>query len=222
MSEPIRVLVVDDHPLFRQGVIQSLNKAGDITVVGEAQDGREAVRKAIDLLPDVILLDISMPGGSGLEAVRALSDAVPVSRIIMLTVSEDEDTLLAALKSGARGYLLKGVSGEELQRVVRAVYNGEVYVAPAIASSLLLEMARPRSAASPAQQSSGLDELTEREREILELVARGHTNREIGQKLFLSEKTVKHYMTNILQKLQVRSRVEAALLAQRQGLGERR
>lgn len=222
MSEPIRVLVVDDHPLFRQGVIQSLNKAGNIAVVGEAQDGREALRKAIDLLPDVILLDISMPAGSGLEAVRALSDAVPVSRIIMLTVSEDEDTLLTALKSGARGYLLKGVSGEELQRVVQAVYNGEVYVAPTMASSLLLEMARPRSAASQAQQGSGLDELTEREREILELVARGHTNREIGQKLFLSEKTVKHYMTNILQKLQVRSRVEAALLAQRQGLGERR
>jgi DNA-binding NarL/FixJ family response regulator len=219
MSDPIRVLVVDDHPLFRQGVIQSLNRASDISVVGEAEDGREALRKAVDLLPDVILLDVSMPGGGGLAAVAALSEAVPVSRVIMLTVNEDEDTLLTALKAGARGYLLKGVSGEELHRVVRSVYEGDVYVAPAMASSLLIELARPRQASVPPGGRYGMDELTEREREILELVAQGHTNREIGLKLFLSEKTVKHYMTNILQKLQVRSRVEAALLAQRQGLG---
>lgn len=220
MTDAIRVLVVDDHPLFRQGVIQSLNQAGDISVVGEAADGRAALQQALDLLPDVILLDVSMPGGSGLEAVSALHDAVPVSKIVMLTVSEDEDTLLATLKAGARGYLLKGVSSQELQQVVRAVYNGEVYVTPAMASNLLIEMARPRPVTQA--QASGLDELTGREREILELVAQGQTNREIGQRLYLSEKTVKHYMTNILQKLQVRSRVEAALLAQRRGFGERR
>lgn len=212
MSDTMQIVVVDDHPLFREGVAHTLAAEPDIEVVGQGASAAEAVRLAQDLLPDLILLDIHMPG-SGLQAAQTITATCPVTRIVMLTVSEEEEDLLAALKAGARGYILKGVPARELVRILRAVCAGESYVTPALAASLLREMTGSAPGARPP--ADPLNELTEREREILEGVAEGLSNKEIGQHLHLSEKTVKHYMTNILQKLQVRNRVEAALLAQR-------
>ena len=208
MSEPIRILVADDHPLFREGVVHSLASEADFSIVGEAASGEEALRLARDLLPDVLLLDIAMPGWDGLLTAEKITTACPAIKIVMVTVFEDEDKLLAAFKAGARGYVLKGVSARELATVVRAAAHGEVYVAPSLAAGILVALTRGRSA-------DPLQELTEREQEILKLVGKGLTNREIGERLHLSEKTIKHYITNILEKLQVRSRVEAALVAAR-------
>jgi DNA-binding NarL/FixJ family response regulator len=211
-NEPIRVVVADDHPLFREGVVTSLRSNPDIEVVGQAEDAAGALRVVREELPDLVLLDVTMPGG-GVSAAAQIASTCPATRIVMLTVSEDEDDLLSAMKAGASGYVLKGVSASDLARVVRAVSAGEVYVAPSLAFGLLREMSAP-----PANDP--LAELSARERQVLELVASGMSNQEIGLKLGLAEKTIKHYMTNILTKLQVRSRVEAALLAARSGLGQ--
>ncbi len=215
MSDKIQLFIVDDHPLFRDGVIQTLKAEPDMEIVGEATTALEAVRLASELLPDVILLDITIPGG-GLNAARTIAATLPVTKIIMLTASEAEEDVLAALKAGARGYILKGVSARELTKIVRNVYAGEAYVTPTLAASLLSEMNGNWRGQRPP--TNPLDELTDRERQILEKVASGLSNKEIAQQVFLTEKTVKHYMTNILQKLQVRNRVEAALLAQSGGL----
>ena len=211
MSEDIRIVVVDDHPMFRDGVAAILQSEADMEVAGQGASAEEAVRLASDLMPDVMLLDIDMPG-NGLEAARRITEAYPVIRIIMLTVSESEENLLAAMKAGAKAYILKGVAGRELLRIVRLVLAGESYVPPALAASLLTDLGRP---GGPKRTAEARAELTQREMDILELVAKGMSNKEIGEKLYLSEKTVKHYVTNILQKLQVHNRVEAALLAQK-------
>jgi DNA-binding NarL/FixJ family response regulator len=209
MAESIRILVADDHPLFREGVVHSLASEPDLAVVGQADCGEEALRLARDLLPDVVLLDIGMPGWGGIVTAEKITTACPAARIMMLTVLEDEDKLLASFKAGARAYVLKGVSAHELARVVRSVAQGEVYVTPSLAAGILLTLSRGHAPQDP------LEELTERESEILNLVVGGLTNREIGDRLHLSEKTIKHYITNILEKLHVRSRVEAAMLAVR-------
>ena len=209
MAESIRILVADDHPLFREGVVHSLASEPDLAVVGQAASGEEALRMARDLLPDVVLLDIGMQGWGGIVTAEKIRTPCHATRIMMLTVMEDEDKLLASFKAGARAYVLKGVSAHDLARVVRSVAQGEVYVTPSLAAGILLTLSR-----SPAPQDP-LGELTERESEILNLVVRGLTNREIGDSLHLSEKTIKHYITNILEKLHVRSRVEAAMLAVR-------
>ena len=211
MSEPIRILIADDHPLFRDGVAHSLAAEPNLVIVGQAGNGEEAFELTNELLPEVVLLDIAMPGEGGIAAARKISAAYPVVKIMMLTVSENEDDLLNALKAGARGYVLKGVSARELAGVVRAVAAGESYISPALAGSILFEMTH-------LDQPDLFNALTEREREILRLVGEGLTNREIGERLHLAEKTIKHYMTNVLQKLHVRSRVEAALLAQERRL----
>ena len=213
MSDKINVVIADDHTLFREGLAGIIGGTQDFEVVGQGGSMQEAVQLARDLLPDIILLDIDMPGG-GLEAARVIAGELPVTRIVVLTSSEEDDHLIAALKIGARAYILKGVAARELIRILRAVWAGESYVPPMLAASLLLEMGEARS--QQKQATSPLDELTPRERQILEGLAAGLSNREIGEQLFLSEKTVKHYMTNILQKLQVRNRVEAALLAQKE------
>lgn len=209
MPESIRILVADDHPLFREGVVHSLAPEPDLTVVGQAASGEEALRMARELLPDVVLLDIGMQGWDGIVTAQKITTACPATRIMMLTVMEDEDKLLASFKAGARAYVLKGVSAHELARVVRSVALGEVYVTPSLAAGILLTLSRGQAPQDP------LGELTERESDILNLVVRGLTNREIGDRLHLSEKTIKHYITNILEKLHVRSRVEAAMLAVR-------
>ena len=209
MTERIRIVIADDHALFRDGVVHALATELDIAVVGQADSGEEALRLAIDLVPDVVLLDIGMPGWGGVATVEKLSQACPVTRVVMLTVYDDEDHWLASCKAGARGYVLKGVPPHELANIVRLVAGGDVYVSPALAADMLRELTGNRP-------QDPLSELSEREREILSLVAEGLTNREIGERVHLAEKTVKNHMTNILGKLYVRSRVEAALLASRQ------
>jgi two-component system nitrate/nitrite response regulator NarL len=208
MDERIEIVVVDDHPLFRQGVVHALRAEADFSVVGQTASGEEALGLAQSLLPDVVLLDISMAGWDGIVTAERVAIACPATAIVMLTGSDDKDKLLAAFKAGARAYVLKGVSAQELARVVRSAAAGEVYVSQAIAAEMLAALTQ-KAAPDPLQ------ELTERERQILSLIGEGLTNRAIGEKIFLSEKTIKHYVTNILQKLQVRSRVEAALLANR-------
>ncbi len=213
VSGSLRVVIVDDHALFREGLATILEAQPDIEVAGQGGSAQEAVTLARELKPDIILLDIDMPG-SGLEAARQIAVEVPETKIIILTASEADDHLIAALKTGVRAFVLKGVAARELMRILRAVAEGESYLPPALASSLLLELHEPAAPPSQAAQDP-LQSLTEREHEILECLGEGLSNKEIGEKLFLSEKTVKHYMTSIMQKLQVRNRVEAALLAQR-------
>jgi len=219
MSDKIRTVIVDDHPLFREGVANTLRAEPDIEIVGQGDSAEEAIRLTCDLVPDIMLLDIDIPGG-GLHAAQSIVAACPVTKIAVLTVSVDEQHLVAALKAGVRAYILKGVGARELVRIVRAVSAGEVYVTPTLATSLLFEMAGalPES----RRPSSPLDVLTERECQILEGVAAALSNKEIGQQLCLSEQTVKHYVTNILQKLHAHNRVEAALLAQNRGRVERK
>lgn len=214
MTDSIHVVIIDDHPLFRQGVSQTLASAHDIKVLAEGDSADEAIRLVSDLLPDILLLDINIPGG-GLVAAQAVASRSPVTKIVILTVSEEEDNLLSALRAGARAYVLKGVSGRDLIAILRGIMAGEVYITPVLAASLLMEMTG--GGRREASNLNPLDDLTEREHQVLELVAAGLSNKEIGQQLFLSEKTVKHHMTNILGKLQVRNRVEAAMLSQRSG-----
>lgn len=205
----IRVLVIDDHPLLRQGVILALRKQEDIEIVGEGESGQAAVEMAMRLQPDIILLDISMPDISGLEAARRVRSVSPRTNILMLTASEQGEDLLTALEAGARGYILKGSEIKQVVDAIRSVQLGETYVSPKLAGKLLLEIS------SPVKKS--LD-LTARESEILQLVAQGLPNKEIAAELNLAEKTIKHHMTSLMRKLGVRSRVEAALVAHRHGL----
>lgn len=214
MSDRIRIVVVDDHPMFRAGVIQTLAADPLFEIVGQGASAKEAIHLAEQELPEMLLLDIDIPGG-GLDAAEVIARTCPATKLVMLTVSESEESLAKAVKVGARAYILKGVAGRELIRILLAVRAGEVYVTPALATTILFEMS------AAAQQSkdpgSSDDDLSDRETQILEHLAAGKSNREIGEVLLLSEKTVKHYMTNILQKMQVRNRVEAALKAQRAG-----
>ena len=214
MSDSISIVVVDDHPLFRQGVVSALQQEPDFQVVGETDSGEQALQLARTLMPQVMLLDVSMTGWNGIQTAEKVSIACPATAIVMLTVSDDKDRLLAAFKAGARAYVLKGVSAQELARVVRAAAAGEVYVSQSLAGEMLVSLTQGKA-------PDPLQELTSREREILALIGNGFTNRQIGEKIFLSEQTIKHYVTNILQKLQVRSRVEAALLANRHSSGSR-
>ncbi|MFN8515733.1 MAG: response regulator transcription factor [Thermomicrobiales bacterium] len=213
-SETLRVVIADDHPLFLEGVATALGRAPDIEIVGTAGDAAGAVRMVRELHPDLVLMDITMPG-DGLQATREIAASCPDTRVLILTVLESEDKLVSALQAGAAGYALKGMRGRELAAVLRRVHAGEAYVAPSLAGQLLMGMVKPK-------ERDPLAELTERERAILDLVATGLSNYEVGERLSLAEKTVKHYMTSILGKLQVRGRVEAALLAQRHGLGQPR
>jgi len=209
MTDPIRIVVADDHPLFREGVVRSLTESGDFDVVAEAGSASEAIAAVADLMPDIVLLDVSMPGG-GINAARDIDSRCPAVGIAMLTVSEKDSDLLTAMKFGARGYILKGVSADELARILCEIGAGQSYVSPSLAARVLSAM---RNDAQEAAAANPLDQLTNREEQILSLVAEGQSNREVGEKLKLQEKTVKHYMTNILQKLHARNRVEAALIA---------
>jgi two-component system nitrate/nitrite response regulator NarL len=215
MTNNIRVVVVDDHPLFRDGTTRTLNSCAEIEVVAEGESAEAAIQLAQDHLPDIILLDISMPGG-GIEAARVISRTCPVVKIAMLTVSEREDDVMKSLEAGARGYILKGVGGRDLIEIVTGVHNGDSYVSPGLAARMLNEL-KNMSVEDDADKDI-FSALTAREEQILENLSHGLSNKEIGRELNITEKTVKHYVTNVLQKLQVRNRVEAALLAQKRSL----
>lgn len=207
----IRVIVIDDHPLFLKGVVETLESVDDICIVGKGSSATEALSLAIDCLPDVILLDVSMPGG-GIAAARSIALACPVVQIGMLTMSENDDDVVQSLQAGAHGYILKGIGGNELVNVVRSLYVGDLYVSPSLAARLLME-SKNTDLNGAKSGNLAMNELTHREKQILEGISQGLSNREIGEKLNIAEKTVKNYVTNILQKLQVRNRVEAAMLA---------
>ena len=214
-AEPIKVLVVDDHVLFRRGLEVVLAQEPDIVLVGEAADGTEAVEQAAELLPDVVLLDVRMPRRGGIEACAAIKEVAPTTRIIMLTISDDEADLYDAIKAGASGYLLKEISIDDISAAIRAVAGGQSLISPSMASKLLTEFASMIKKSDDSQQLPA-PRLTQREVEVLKLVARGLNNREIGATLFISENTVKNHIRNILEKLQLHSRMEAVMYAVRE------
>ncbi|MHB8449555.1 MAG: response regulator [Mycobacteriales bacterium] len=217
-GEVIRVLVVDDHALFRRGLQMVLEQEPDIDVVGEASDGSEAVRVAADTTPDIVLMDVRMPKRGGIDACTAIKDTVPSAKIIMLTISDDEADLYDAIKAGAMGYLLKEISIEEVAEAIRAVYGGQSLISPSMASKLLTEFASMIKRDGRQQVPS--PRLTDREMEVLKLVAKGLNNRDIAKELFISENTVKNHIRNILEKLQLHSRMEAVVYAVREKLLE--
>jgi len=208
----MRIVLVDDHPIFRDGVARTLSSEPHIEVVAEGENAQEAIQLTQSLMPDIILLDISMPG-SGIEAAHVIARTCPVVKIVMLTASECDDDVMRSLSTGACGYILKGVGGNALIEIINGVFQGESYVSPGLAARMLSELKN-----KPLQDDVAHDifsELTAREEQILKNISRGLSNKEIGRELEITEKTVKQYVTNVLQKLQVRNRVEAALLAQK-------
>jgi DNA-binding NarL/FixJ family response regulator len=213
---PIRVLLADPHELFRRGVRLVLEDESDIEVVGESSDGLDAVDRIVELVPDLVLMDVRMPGVSGIEATRRVRSLVPSVKIAILTVSESDDDLFAAVRAGATGYLLKEVSIEELAEAVRAVARGHSLISPSMASRLLGEFnALSRRV---EEQRGTAPRLSDRELEVLRLVARGLSNKDIAAELVIAENTVKNHVRNILEKLQLRSRMEAAMYAVREKL----
>lgn len=218
-AEPIRVLVVDDHALFRRGLQMVLKDEPDIEVVGEAGDGTEAVAKAAESTPDIVLMDVRMPRRGGIDATSAIKETVPSAKIVMLTISDEEADLYDAIKAGAMGYLLKEIPIDEVATAIRAVHNGQSLISPSMASKLLTEFA---SMIKKTDDRPPLPtpRLTDREMEVLRLVAKGLNNRDIARELYISENTVKNHIRNILEKLQLHSRMEAVVYAVREKLLE--
>ena len=216
-GEAIRVLIADDHALFRRGLNMVLESEEGIDVVAEAEDGEDAVAKAEELAPDVVLMDVRMPRLGGIEAARAVRDSLPSAKILMLTVSDEEDDLYEAIKAGANGYLLKEISIEEVADAIRAVVQGQSLISPSMASKLLTEFNTLVRRAEEKQQFPA-PRLTDRELEVLKLVAQGMSNREIADDLYISENTVKNHVRNILEKLHLHSRMEAVVYAVREKL----
>jgi DNA-binding NarL/FixJ family response regulator len=213
--DPIRVLIADDHVLFRDGLRALLTSAPEIEPAGEATTGVEAVELAATLQPDVILMDIQMPGLSGIEATRRIVQMSPHIGILIVTMYEDDNSVFAAMRAGAKGYVLKGTNHAEMLRAIQAVGSGEAIFSPTIAARLMAFFANIHPAAPPQI----FPELTDRERELLDLIARGHRNAEIAARLVLSEKTVRNHVSNILSKLQVADRAQAIIRAREAGLG---
>ena len=217
MSRPIRILIADDHPLFRAGLRALLESIPDTEVAGEAATGEEAVEVALALVPDVVVMDINMPGLNGIDATRRIVDASEDVKVLVMTMHDDDEAVFAAIRAGARGYQLKGAAQDETLRAIRSVANGEAIFGPGIADRL-----RRFLAATPTlDPSQAFPQLTDRELEILQLLAERRTNAEIAAQLFLSQKTVRNYVSAIFAKLQVADRAEAGLVARAAGLGER-
>ena len=213
--ESIHVLIADDHPVYREGVRKMLSVAADIEITGEAASGDEAIAQALALQPDVILMDLKMPGVNGIEATRRILYASPRIGVLVLTMFETDETVFAAMRAGARGYLLKDVDQEDIVRAVKAVSRGEAIFSPAIAERLIHYFAALRSTAADL----AFPELTDREREILHLIAQGHSNPAIAERLLLRTKTVQNHVSNIFSKLQVADRAQAIVRARDAGLG---
>ncbi len=216
-ADQVRVMICDDHALFRRGLVMVLESEADIEVVAEAEDGNDAVRKVAEFVPDVVLMDVRMPGTDGIEATRRIAEAVPSTKIVMLTVSDEESDLYEAIKAGASGYLLKEISIEEVSTAVRAVVAGQSLISPSMASKLLTEFTN-LSKRADERTTVPTPRLTDRELEVLRLVAQGKSNREIAEDLFISENTVKNHVRNILEKLHLHTRMEAVMYAVREKL----
>ena len=219
-TEPIRTLIVDDHALFRRGLEIVLLTEPDIEVVGQAGDGTEAIDKAGEFVPDVVLMDVKMPRSSGIEACRTIKAVVPSAKIIILTMSDEEEDLFEAIRAGASGYLLKDIPLDDLAEAVRSVHGGQSLISPSMAGKLLSEFATlaKRDTEEPPQLPA--PKLTDREMQVLKLVARGMNNRDIAKELFISDNTVKNHVRNILEKLQIHSRMEAVMVAVREKIIE--
>ena len=215
MEDSVRVLIADDHPLFREGMRGRLDRVADIAVVGEAESGDEAVELARKLEPHVVLMDIKMPGLNGIEATREILRANPRVGVLMLTMFEDDDSVFAAMRAGAKGYLLKDSGGEGVVYAIRALTSGEAVFGPGVAERIIGFFSAPR----PATPQRTFAELTEREEEVLSLVAQGKSNQEISRQLFVSLKTVRNHVSNILVKLQVADRAQAVIRARDAGMG---
>jgi len=214
----IRILIADDHRVYREGVRALLDGDGLVTIVGEASSGDDAIHRALELRPDVILMDLKMPGVNGIEATRQIRNTLPDARVLIVTMFDDDASVFAAMRAGARGYILKDADQEELLRAIQAAYRGEAIFSPTIAQRMMdyftaLPHAAPREAAQP------FPELTEREREILEMIARGQNNQAIANSLVLSIKTVQNHISNIFNKLEVADRAQAIIRARDAGLG---
>ena len=216
MSEPLRIVVVDDHPVYRGGMQTLFSTVEDVDVVGVAGSGEEAVRVCDDLLPDVVVMDLNMPGMSGVEATRAITGAHPSVGVLVLTMYDDDESVFSALRAGARGYLLKGSDQAEIERGVRAVAAGQAIFAPAMAVRIA-EWFSGRQQVSPSRVP--FDALTPREDEVLQLLATGRNNAAIARELFLSEKTVRNHVSNIFLKLQAADRAETIVRAREAGYG---
>jgi len=215
----IRVLLVDDQRLMRDGMKTLLSLEGDLEVAGEAGNGLEAVQQALALRPDVVLMDIRMPGMNGVESTREIRRALPETRVLVLTTFDDDDLVMEALLEGAAGYLTKDLPAEQIAEAIRQVCTGGVVMPPPIAAKVVSELAR-RSAAAPSAKGDKavLDQLTDRERDVLRLLGQGFSNKEIGEALFITEGTAKNHVSNLIEKLGLRDRTQAALWAVRHGL----
>jgi two-component system NarL family response regulator len=218
-GEKLRVMVVDDHALFRRGLEMVLSDEPDIEIVGEASDGQEAIDRAQEVMPDIVLMDVRMPKRSGIEATAQIKDLLPHVKILMLTISDEEADLYDAIKAGASGYLLKEIPIEEVADAIRSVWAGQSRISPSMASKLLTEFAAI-SKASDEGPKVPTPRLTDREMEVLRLVAQGLNNRDIAKQLFISENTVKNHIRNILEKLHLHSRMEAVVYAVREKMIE--
>ena len=215
MTDPIRVLIADDHPLFRDGLTAMLQAAGDTELTGAATDGLQAVELALHSQPDVVVMDLQMPGMDGIEATRRIVADSPHIAVLVLTMFDDDESVFSALRAGARGYLLKGADQEQILRAVSAAANGEIIFGTELAARVLAYFT-----AAPATPAI-FPQLTDREREVLELVAQGRPNADIASRLQLSQKTVRNHVSNILTKLQVADRAQAIVRARDAGLGAR-
>ena len=214
------LLIVDDHILFREGLRNIINHWDDFEVIGEARNGQEALSLARQHLPDIVLMDIAMPVMDGLQATQQIARELPATKVVMLTMSEDEDDLFQALKWGARGYVLKDTPSSGLHKKLQGVLRGEAALSGMMATKILNEFSKP-GASFGTPEAAGTEPLTDREQQVLELVVQGLTNPEIADKLYLSENTIKKYLHNILEKLHLNNRVEAAIYAVREGLVKR-
>jgi DNA-binding NarL/FixJ family response regulator len=217
MSPPLRVLLADDHPVFRRGLRALLSSLEETAVVGEASDGADAVRLAADLAPDVVVMDLSMPGMNGVEATRGIVEDRSNTAVLVLTMSEDDDSVFAAMRAGARGYLVKGSDTDEVVAAIMAVGRGDAIFGPTVAQRILSFLTRPLS----AYDEQMFPELSHREREVLDLIATGVSNADIARRLSLSPKTVRNHVSNVFTKLQVADRAQAIVRARAAGLGLR-
>ena len=218
---PIKVLIADDHVFYREGVRAFLNNSPEINVVGEAGNGDEAIAKTSELQPDVILMDLKMPGMNGIDATRRIHETNPKIGVLVLTMFDDDDSVFAAMRAGARGYLLKDADKDEVVRAIIAVERGEAIFSPAIAQRMIQYFSAPSVLSNKKGQPDEFAELTERELEILNLIAQGDNNNTIANKLSLSIKTVQNYVSSILTKLQVADRAQAIVRAREAGLGKK-